>query len=89
MPLDKFGCLEVDRSKEFSPLKNGPGSNNDNPETSRLAYLRLGTSWLKDAGAIVKDGVLVEVSNKLSYGGENLSQFKGQVFDKNGTTLEK
>lgn len=89
VPLDKFGCLEVDRSKEFSPLKNGPGSNNDNPETSRLAYLRLGTSWLKDAGAIVKDGVLVEVSNKLSYGGENLSQFKGQVFDKNGTTLEK
>ncbi|CAI4057499.1 hypothetical protein SKDZ_04G1400 [Saccharomyces kudriavzevii ZP591] len=89
VPLNKFGCLEVDRSKEFSPLKNGSGSRNDNPETSRLAYLNLGTSWLKDAGAIVKDGVLVEVSSKLSYAGENLSQFKGQVFEKNGIILEK
>ncbi|EJS44354.1 qri1p [Saccharomyces arboricola H-6] len=89
VPLSKFGCLEVDRSKEFSPLKNGSGSKNDNAETSRLAYLSLGTSWLKNAGAVIKDGVLVEVSNKLSYAGENLGQFKGQIFDKNGIILEK
>ena len=89
VPLNKFGCLEVDRCKEFSPLKNGPGSKNDNPETSRLAYLKLGTSWLEDAGAIVKDGVLVEVSSKLSYAGENLSQFTGKVFDRSGIVLEK
>lgn len=88
IPLDKFGCLEVERSKEFSPLKNGPGSKVDNPDTSRLAYLKLGTQWLKDAGAIVEDGVLVEVSNKLSYGGENLSQFKGKVFNEDGFYLE-
>ncbi|CAL9729407.1 UDP-N-acetylglucosamine pyrophosphorylase [Monosporozyma unispora] len=88
IPLDKFGCLEVERSKEFSPLKNGPGSKVDNPDTSRLAYLKLGTQWLKDAGAIVKDGVLVEVSNKLSYGGENLLQFNGKEFNEDGFYLE-
>lgn len=88
IPLDKFGCLEVERSNEFSPLKNAPGSKADNPETSRLAYLKLGTQWLRDAGALVKDGVLVEVSNKLSYGGENLEKFKGVSFDKDGAYLE-
>lgn len=86
--LDRFGCLEVERSEEFSPLKNGPASANDNPETSRAAYMKLGTSWLKEAGANVKDGVLVEVSGKVSYAGENLSQFKGSNFEKNGITLE-
>lgn len=88
VPLTKFGCLEVERIKEFSPLKNGPGSKVDNPETSRLAYLKLGTQWLKNAGAIIKDDVLVEVSNTLSYEGENLEQFKGKSFKENGIYLE-
>lgn len=86
--LDRFGCLEVERSEEFSPLKNGPGSANDNPETSRAAFMNLGTSWLEEAGAKVEDGVLIEVSGKLSYAGENLTQFKGTNFEKNGRTLE-
>ncbi|CCC68677.1 hypothetical protein NCAS_0B05930 [Naumovozyma castellii] len=88
VPLEKFGCLEVDRSKEFAPLKNGPGSKTDNPETSKLAYLSLGTSWLENAGAKVLPGVLVEVSSRLSYEGENLSQFKGKVFNEKNIVLE-
>ena len=88
IPLDRFGCLEVDRNEEFSPLKNGPGSKTDNPETSRQSYLKLGTEWLKRAGALVDDSVLVEVSNTLSYGGENLEQFKGVKFDQDGEVLD-
>lgn len=80
IPLSKFGCLEVERTKEFSPLKNGPGSANDNPETSRLAYLNLGTKWLKEAGAIIDEDVLVEVSGRLSYSGENLQKYNGKTF---------
>ncbi|CAR25759.1 hypothetical protein ZYGR_0A03280 [Zygosaccharomyces rouxii] len=86
--LDKFGCLEVDRAQEFSPLKNAPGTANDNPETSRAAYLELGGNRLKKIGAQIADGVSVEVSSKLSYAGENLSQYKGKVFDKDNTVLE-
>ncbi|QLG72432.1 hypothetical protein HG535_0D01400 [Zygotorulaspora mrakii] len=88
VPLEKFGCLEVDRTEEFSPLKNGLGSSNDNPATSREAYLTLGTSWLKNSGAKVADGVLVEVSSTLSYAGEQLSQFKDVQFNENGTFVD-
>lgn len=88
IPMEKFGCLEVQRSKEFSPLKNGPGSANDNPETSRTAYLKLGTSWLRSAGAVIDDNILVEVSSATTYKGENLSQFKGYKFDKNNSYVE-
>lgn len=88
VPLDKFGCLEVERAEEFAPLKNGVGSSNDNPETSRAAYLSLGTSWLKAAGAEVASGVEVEVSGRMSFSGENLSQYSGKTFDKSGIIIE-
>jgi len=88
IPLDRFGCLEVERSEEFSPLKNGLGSANDNPDTARLSYLELGTSWLIKAGATVSKDMHVEVSNKISYQGENLSQYRGQIFNKDNTLLE-
>ncbi|SCU89696.1 LAME_0E05006g1_1 [Lachancea meyersii CBS 8951] len=80
MDMNKFGCLEVDRTAEFSPLKNAPGTANDNPETSRVAYLELGTKWLKAAGAEVGSKSLVEVPGTLSYGGESLERYKGQAF---------
>ncbi|CAG99110.1 UDP-N-acetylglucosamine diphosphorylase [Kluyveromyces lactis] len=87
IPMSRFGCLEVERAEEFSPLKNAPGTANDNPETARDAYLHLTTSWLKDVGALVNDEILVEVSSLLSYGGENLDSYKGTVFDKQGEIL--
>ncbi|KAH3901170.1 probable UDP-N-acetylglucosamine pyrophosphorylase [Saccharomycodes ludwigii] len=88
--MDQFGCLEVERSKEFSPLKNAPGSKNDNPETARLAFLKLGTSWLKDVGCEIKEdgNVLVEVSSLKSYSGENLNEYKGKTIIENGTIIE-
>jgi UDP-N-acetylglucosamine/UDP-N-acetylgalactosamine diphosphorylase len=55
VPLDKFGVFEVDRREEFSPLKNGPGSKEDNPETSRKDVLLQGRRWVEAAGGVVLD----------------------------------
>lgn len=35
----KFAVLEVERTEEFSPLKNAPGTGSDDPETSRRDIL--------------------------------------------------
>ncbi|AGO14242.1 AaceriAFL192Cp [[Ashbya] aceris (nom. inval.)] len=88
IPLERFGCLEVERSEEFSPLKNGADAPNDNPVTARKAYLELGTKWLRDAGAVIDEGILVEVSSTLSYDGEGLSRYNGQRFSQGGAYLE-
>ncbi|GME98239.1 unnamed protein product [Ambrosiozyma monospora] len=50
--MDKFGCLEVDRSDEFSPLKNGPGAKNDCPETCKSDFLKRSTRWVKQNGGL-------------------------------------
>ena len=55
VPLDKFGVFEVDRREEFSPLKNGPGSKEDNPETSRRDVLVQGRRWVEAAGGSILD----------------------------------
>lgn len=78
--LSKFGCLEVDRLEEFSPLKNAPGSKNDTPESSVDNYLNLSTKWLKKVGGILNNDDRVEVSSLTSYGGEGLEQFNGKSF---------
>ena len=55
VPLEKFGVFEVDRQEEFSPLKNGPGSKEDNPQTSKRDVLLQGKRWIQAAGGIVLD----------------------------------
>lgn len=84
--LEKFGCLEVERNHEFSPLKNADGAANDTPTTCRRDYLSLGTSWVKENGGIVEDNGVVEVSGLTSYSGEGLEFVKGRVF-KNGDQI--
>ncbi|GME86665.1 unnamed protein product [Ambrosiozyma monospora] len=86
--LEKFGCLEVDRDEEFSPLKNGYGSENDSPETSRLNFLKRSTKWvLENGGLLESDDALIEVSPLTSYGGEHLKELvEGKTF-KNGDIL--
>lgn len=78
--LAKFGCLEVDRTEEFSPLKNAVTAANDNANTCRKSFLELGTSWVKKNGGIVADGALVEVSSVTSYSGEDLAFVDGREF---------
>lgn len=84
--FNKFGCLEVDRSQEFAPLKNSDSAANDTPTTCRDLYLNLGTKWLSDNGATVENNGLVEVTGLTSYCGEGIESFRGKHF-KNGDVL--
>ncbi len=82
LELSRFACMEVRREDEFSPLKNGKGSGEDDEATSRRDILAQGERWLKKAGAIVvSEGDVngVEVSPLISYGGEGLEEVKGKT----------
>ncbi len=64
-----FGVL---REKEFAPVKNADGA--DSPKSARKMLGALHREWLLRAGAPVKAGKLYEISPRLSYAGEGLSQ---------------
>jgi UDP-N-acetylglucosamine/UDP-N-acetylgalactosamine diphosphorylase len=65
--LDKFACMEVRREEEFSPLKNAPGTGQDDPDTSKASIMEQGMKWAQAAGAtVVADGGL-EISPLMSY----------------------
>lgn len=81
---ERFAVLEVERSEEFSPLKNAPGTGSDDPQTSRRDLLAEHKRFLEKAGAKLKDGVEIEVSPLLSYAGGGLESVKGKVFTKSG-----
>ncbi len=70
-----FKVVQVERNQEFSPLKNKDGA--DSPETSKRDILALHKTWLEKAGATVTGDV--EISPLVSYDGEGLESFKGQV----------
>lgn len=78
VPLEKFATLEVPRSEEFSPLKNGPGTKSDNPETSSRDLQALHKKWIEANGGVVEGSV--EIDGALSYGGELLEWVKGKSF---------
>lgn len=70
LEMKHFACLEVKREDEFSPLKNAPGTGEDDPDTSRNHILDQGRRWLEAAGAVVvseTDQTGVEVSPLISY----------------------
>ncbi|ORY87760.1 nucleotide-diphospho-sugar transferase [Protomyces lactucae-debilis] len=75
--LEKFGCLEVSREDEFSPLKNPSGD--DSPASSKRALMQQGARWIRAAGGVTEDdgsengAIGVEVSPLISYAGEGLS----------------
>ncbi|RLV91717.1 UDP-N-acetylglucosamine pyrophosphorylase [Spathaspora sp. JA1] len=84
--LEKFGCMEVERIDEFSPLKNADGAKNDTPTSCRQDYLARGTRWVKENGGLVEEGAFVEVDTLTSYGGEGLEFVKGKQY-KNGDVI--
>ncbi len=55
-------AIEVEDRLAFMPVKNAPGEKRDTPESARAALVALHRSWLKSAGAIMADNVLVEIS---------------------------
>ncbi|TAQ90157.1 hypothetical protein B7494_g1542 [Chlorociboria aeruginascens] len=81
LELSRFACMEVKREDEFSPLKNGKGTGQDDPDTSKRDILDQGRRWVQAAGAtVVSEGehTGVEVSPLISYGGEGLEYLKGK-----------
>jgi UDP-N-acetylglucosamine/UDP-N-acetylgalactosamine diphosphorylase len=83
-----MAILEVDRSTDFSPLKNASGTGADDPETSRRDLLAEQKRWLIEAGVTFAEGVEVELSPKISYAGEGLDSLKGQTFRQSGVVEE-
>ncbi|GME84786.1 unnamed protein product [Ambrosiozyma monospora] len=86
--LDKFGCLEVERNDEFSPLKNGPDVANDSPISCKANFLKRSTAWVVANGGVLEtEDAMVEVSPLTSYGGEGLKNLVAGKSFKNGDIL--
>lgn len=61
LPLaDNVLVMEIDRDREFLPVKNAGGA--DSPATARAGLIRLYSDWLRRAGVRVKPGTAVEIS---------------------------
>lgn len=84
----KVAVLEVERSREFSPLKNAPGAAQFTPETARADLLALHRRYIEASGGTLLPGVEVEISPLVSYAGENLhKRCRGRTFAQS-TVLE-
>ena len=81
-PLSKsMAIYEVDRTYEFAPVKNAPGSASDSPDTARAMISSASRKWLEKAGVIVSGDTasdMCEISPLISYGGEGLEGYVGK-----------
>lgn len=85
---ERFVVWEVERSREFAPVKNPTAE--DSPESARAAITKLHRQWLRDAGAhlddekggpgidndenLTSERAACEISPLVSYGGEGLKE---------------
>jgi UDP-N-acetylglucosamine/UDP-N-acetylgalactosamine diphosphorylase len=73
---DQVALLEVDRTFEFSPLKNAPNENlQDSPETCRRDLTNAHALFVERAGGRIEGDLstqLFEISPLVTYGGEGL-----------------
>ncbi|KAJ3339867.1 UDP-N-acetylglucosamine pyrophosphorylase [Gonapodya sp. JEL0774] len=69
-----FAVLEVDRTEEFSPLKNAPNTGVDDPQTSRRDILAQHRRFLEHAGATTDSTLELELSPLVTYAGEGLKE---------------
>ena len=54
--------VEVDPPNHYAPLKNAPGSPSDSPETVKRDISTMHSAWLRQAGAVVQEGMPIEIS---------------------------
>lgn len=55
--IEEFGCLEVSREEEFSPLKNGLDADNSNPTTCKQDFLNRSKKWIAESNIKPADGI--------------------------------
>ena len=77
----RMAVLEIERSAEFSPVKNAPGESTDSPDTARALISTLHAGWLRAAGVTLNGDGAVEVSGEASYAGEGLGALAGRTLD--------
>ena len=80
VPLEKFAAIEVKREDEFSPLKNAPGTGEDDPDTSKKDIMQQGRRWIQAAGATISEELDtvqgIEVSPIISYVSNSIPRSK-------------
>ncbi len=68
----RVAVVEVDARERFAPVKNAPGKESDTPELAAAQMVALHSRWLRDAGAMVDEGVAVEISPSFALDEEHL-----------------
>jgi UDP-N-acetylglucosamine/UDP-N-acetylgalactosamine diphosphorylase len=66
--------VEGNTAEVFAPVKNAEGAPTDTPAATKNALTRLHTQWLRQAGAHVKHGTLVEISPLWALDAEQVAQ---------------
>ena len=64
---DNAMVIEVDPQRNFAPLKNAPGEKKDTAQWVQEQMAALYSQWLREAGATVAEGVLVEINPLLAH----------------------
>ncbi|XP_066149182.1 UDP-N-acetylhexosamine pyrophosphorylase-like [Euwallacea fornicatus] len=77
-----FLVWQVERTSEFSPVKNSDVSKRDCFATAKRDLLALHKTWVENNGGKCQ-GAGVEVSPRLSYEGEGLDFVRGKEFKEN------
>jgi UDP-N-acetylglucosamine/UDP-N-acetylgalactosamine diphosphorylase len=75
--------VEVDPSNHYAPLKNAPGSALDSPETVKRDISAMHSAWLKQSGAVIREGMPIEISPLFADSSEEVAKKieQGQKFD--------
>ncbi len=66
--------VESRPSEAFAPVKNAEGAATDTPSLARSAISDLHRSWLEQAGAVVDQGVRVEINPRFSLSSSELAE---------------